>query len=297
MLPTSSPAAPSPLTETLAKVPTGRAVWAIVLGIMSFFVAQVLVMVPLSPVLATNEYLGLLLATILYNVLVIASVWAIIRFLLKGSPRTYGLGGPVLTPLWAVAAFVVPLACIGLITLVTPGSWQAPGTSWEPVGTVVGLIIYVGMFGSIVEEVVFHGLMYPLMKKWLSPWWSAVVTGVVFAVAHMTNGGWTPLSAACFMFTATAIAVYFAYVVEQSGSVWSAAWGHVVWNLVLNVTSIAAAPSDRALLNYVVTDDNPLLTGGDGGFGDSLISAVVVLACAGLVMWRGRRREDRVPAV
>ena len=93
---TSPENASDSLAHALTKVSTGRAVLAIILGILSFYVGQVIVMAPLLPVLATNEYLGLFLATVLYNALVIASTWAIIRFLLKQRPGAYGLAGPVL---------------------------------------------------------------------------------------------------------------------------------------------------------------------------------------------------------
>ena len=68
-----------------------------------------------------------------------------------------------------------------------------------------------------------------------------------------------------------------------------------MWRLVLALTYMDTVQGDDILFSYVITDDNRLLTGHDGRFGDSLLTVPVLLVCAGLLMWLARRCRARPP--
>ncbi len=288
-------------SETLAltSVSTVRAVVAMNLGLACLFVPTPLSFVLAYPFGQTSYSAAAFLFAFTHNALALTGTWVIIRFLLKQRPDTYGLAGPVLPLRWAPTAIIVPAVCIGLITLATPGEWLVPEVYWER-SEVVNMALRV-LYFPVVDEVIFHGLMYTLMKTWLSPWWAATFTGTVFATAHLFLSSygyrftfsWTPSGTVQVILTSTALAIFLAAVVELTGSVWNAAWCHVVWKLVLALTSIDTVQGDNILFSYVITDDNRLLTGHDGRFGDSLLTVPVLLVCAGLLMWLARRRQAR----
>ena len=83
------------------------------------------------------------------------------------------------------------------------------------------------LYFPVVDVVIFHGLMYTLMKTWLSPWRAATLTGTVFATAHLFLSSygyrftfsWTPSGTVQVILASTALAIFLAAVVELTGSV------------------------------------------------------------------------------
>ncbi len=157
-------------------------------------------------------------------------------------------------------------------------------------------IIYVGFLGSVTEEIVFHALVYPLLRQKLPVCWAALVTGVIFSLTHLPNNDqtWTVTNFTLFFISATSIAILFAYITESSGSIWNAAWGHVMWNILLVQINISSSWGDNFLINYIVKADQPLITGGQGGITASMVTPIVCLLASALIAWRMKTRASLV---
>lgn len=281
----------------MKKQSLSRSLVAIVLAIAAMLVSMVVLGFPASLIQSVNEPASLVVYTLLHNAVVITCVWFIIRRFLKDSPAAYGLGRPGPGWVWPLVGLALPLATLLLVSLVLPGHWGPLGTEYDAVDTVAYLIIYTGFFGSVVEEVVYHGVMYPLLRQRLGVLASAVITGVVFALSHMANpNDWTAAGMAVFFLVSTCMSVALGYVTEYTGSVWAAACLHVLWNIMtVGFLNIGTEARPDYLLNYVVEHDVPLLTGSTGGLTASLMVVPVMVGLIACVLLTARRRGGLVP--
>lgn len=265
----------------------GKIIVGTILGILGLFAPQIILGFLVLPLLQYNQNLGILVFVPLVNIAVISIVYAIIRYFLKDNPSVYGLKKVSFNWKWIVFVTALPLVVTTVITILLGGKLSTPGTNFPLADTFFGLIMYVGFLGSVTEEFVFHGLVYPLFRQKISVWWSALVTGIIFALVHLPNNdGWTVYSFSLFFFGALSIAILFAYITESSDSIWNAAWGHVVWNILMSIINISPKWYDTTLINVIIPKDVPLISGGDGGITISIVTPVICLLASTVIAWR-----------
>ncbi len=82
------------------------------------------------------------------------------------------------------------------------------------------LFLLVGIIGPVLEELIFRGVFFDLLKK-KNPVVIALVTGVVFGAYHMN---WNQFIYATFL------GVIFALYVAYTGSIWSSIVPHILVN-------------------------------------------------------------------
>ena len=102
--------------------------------------------------------------------------------------------------------------------LIAPG-----GFSWS------GLVITLAFVGAIVpfaEELFFRGLVYGWLRRRMSVWLAALVSGFGFAILH---GVWWLIPALALL------GVILALIYERSGSIWAAAITHGLFNSLTTV--------------------------------------------------------------
>ncbi len=81
----------------------------------------------------------------------------------------------------------------------------------EGLGLKVGLIVSACIAAPVVEELVFRGYIYGVLKKFTNPLFAMVVAGALFAVVHMNLPALLPL---------WILAVLLTLSYELSGSLW-----------------------------------------------------------------------------
>jgi len=133
--------------------------------------------------------------------------------------------------LTAIASgFVAVVAIFGVAS--TSGENMVLSSDWR-------LIVLQVTLGPVLEEVVFRGYLFSLLK-WsfqklgvnLALNWFAIVTaGVAFALAHLAQPGVSWLQLACITSTGT----LYGWVRCHSGSAAAAAVSHATYNLTLYV--------------------------------------------------------------
>lgn len=99
--------------------------------------------------------------------------------------------------------------------------------SWPLILTFISLVI----LAPIAEEILMRGMMYTSLKKLLRPLWAAILTSLIFAAAHLPEGGsggplWV---AAIDTFT---LSLVLCYLRDKTGSLWSAITLHSLKNTV-----------------------------------------------------------------
>ena len=137
---------------------------------------------------------------------------------------------------------------------------------------------------AVHEEFAFRGYWLFVFAKRLRFWWAALITSLMFGVAHLGNPGENLLG----ILQVVVIGLLFCLMIRRTGSLWFALGFHAAWDWA--ETFFYGTPDSGLLgvgryLNSSVQGPR-WLTGGSAGPEGSVIAFVVVLLCALLVHLR-----------
>jgi membrane protease YdiL (CAAX protease family) len=167
-----------------------------------------------------------------YGILMAFVVWLAVR---AGRPL---IGAFALQPVadvrgawgWSVGVFVairlapfVYAVVVDLLGVKIPGGVVDPTTFFgaSPVGFVLTVVL-AGLFGPLVEEIVFRGVVYRGAAE-VMPWWAAALaSGVVFSLMHFNLYLFVPL---------TLVGFGLATLVHKTGSLRPAIYTHAAYNV------------------------------------------------------------------
>ncbi|MCE2464947.1 MAG: CPBP family intramembrane metalloprotease [Dehalococcoidia bacterium] len=167
------------------------------------------------------------------SILMLLASWALGPVLHKTSIATLGLRLPRKRVLFFMAlpipVFLVSLGFTVAYTLVvTALGWHAlepPEPSlgdFEPVGaSLIMVFIIVAVLVPFAEEVLFRGFIFPGISNSIGPIKAALVTSVLFALAHQQVGVFIPIFVTGLM---------LAWLYHKSGSIWPSFIAHGVQN-------------------------------------------------------------------
>ena len=137
---------------------------------------------------------------------------------------------------------------------------------------------------AVHEEFAFRGYWLFVFAKRLRFWWAALITSLMFGVAHLGNPGENALG----ILQVVVIGLLFCLMIRRTGSLWFALGFHAAWDWA--ETFFYGTPDSGLLgvgryLNSSVQGPK-WLTGGSAGPEGSVIAFAVVLLCALLVHLR-----------
>ena len=73
----------------------------------------------------------------------------------------------------------------------------------------------------LVEELIFRGYLYPIMKKYTGVWFALITTSLLFGIIHVSLVPFIPLA----IFGAVLVLLY-----EYTGSIWTPIIAHCIFN-------------------------------------------------------------------
>lgn len=73
----------------------------------------------------------------------------------------------------------------------------------------------------LVEELIFRGYLYPIMKKYTGVWFALITTSLLFGIIHVSLVPFIPLA----IFGAVLVLLY-----EYTGSIWAPITAHCIFN-------------------------------------------------------------------
>jgi membrane protease YdiL (CAAX protease family) len=82
------------------------------------------------------------------------------------------------------------------------------------------------VFAPLSEELLYRGMIYPVFRHHLGPFWGAVAAGSIFGVSHWDLWRTIPLALG---------GALLCYIYEKSGSIYVSALAHGVWNGIMSV--------------------------------------------------------------
>lgn len=276
------------------KINTKRTLLAIVLSILLLIAAQVAALLAGEGIAALGVPAAVCnaAASVLYPVLTLLGLKLLCGRILKISLADCRIAKSGVKPVWAVCGIFMPmLVVIGF--LLVPGHWENPAVSPAQLPAVLsGAILFIGFAGGIVEEAVFRGVIMKAVEMRWNRYAAIFVPSIVFAAGHTIGMEIDLAGFLQLMIAGSAVGILFSLVAYESGSIWSSAWLHGVWNIWMasGILSIGPEAQEGALFNYVLDTDSLLITGGDFGSEASCLSIAVYLAFILLAVLRLRKK-------
>ena len=86
---------------------------------------------------------------------------------------------------------------------------------------VVVICFSAAIAAPLVEELIFRGYLYPIMKKYTGAWFALVTTSLLFGIIHVSLVPFIPLA----IFGAMLVLLY-----EYTGSIWTPIIAHCIFN-------------------------------------------------------------------
>lgn len=200
-----------------------------------------------------------------------------IRKILKLPLRDFRISKPKSAILWCVCAFALPLAVSAFFIFVTPGYFSMSDfETSRNIGIILSAVLSSCLAAGITEELVFRGLIMRTLEVRWGRTVAVIVPSTLFGALHiinMENPNVTDIL--MLLFAGTAVGVMFSLIAIQSGSIWTSAIVHGIWNLVIigGILGIGVE-SAPAIFKYRLTSESTLLTGGKFGIEASLPAVI-----------------------
>lgn len=268
---------------------TKKIMAGISLGLVGMVLMQVLAGFLANPIIELNQNFGIVVFLLLYNALVLLLAIGIIKKFLGGQLEDYGLGKQPIKKDQFILGLALPLIIFSTLVLLFSGHWQGVGSEVSAKVVFFELLLYVGLSGAVAEEIIFRGLIYHLLRKKLSFLPATTISSFIFAVIHIFNGGWTTSDFLFFCLLSVTLGIYLAYLTEDSGNVWGAAWVHYVWNVVNSSIATGTDAVENSLVSYIIEGGSPYLTGSVSGPLFTVSGFLVLLVTCLFYAWKLRR--------
>jgi membrane protease YdiL (CAAX protease family) len=88
------------------------------------------------------------------------------------------------------------------------------------------LLLMGAVLAPISEELFFRGMIYPLTRYSLGPFWGAIGAGIIFGLAHWDAWRAIPLAIG---------GAILCYLYEKSDSIWATVTAHGMWNGIMTL--------------------------------------------------------------
>ena len=197
--------------------------------------------------------------------------------------------------IWAVSAFLMPaIAVVGL--LMTAGHWDnTKMDSAQLADYITTSVFVVGLAVGAVEEAVFRGFAMKALEMRWNKAVAAIVPSVLFGAVHALNGQLSIVSFIQLLVAGSIVGILFSLVTYESGSIWSAALMHAVWNMCMagSILNIYTEPVENCIFNYVLESKSMLITGGEFGAEASVISIGAYLIFTVIAVILLKKKSER----
>lgn len=251
----------------------------IVLGIVLTFAAVPLTMITASK-LVDKSY-RIMWPQLLAAVLVWIGYRFWVRRIEKREPTELATG-PMGRQLGMGLLVGAGLVAATFATLAALGVYRLDGMNALGFFLVIPLaeMLLVGM----AEEMMFRGVVFGVTERSLGSAAAIVISAIVFSVAHLPNDGVSVLAVAVL----AAYGVLQAAIYMKTRLLWACIGTHIAWNYGVSQIFSATVSGHEASAGMLRGElaGNTLLTGGAFGVEASLVTLVLISACA--VWWLRR---------
>jgi membrane protease YdiL (CAAX protease family) len=259
--------------------------------LLQFFVVAFVAAVGSAAVTAVdgNPWLTLVLGLATAVLAVLAYAWVVGRTE-KRPPDEVGRAGAVSALL---RGLLIGVALFGAVigNLAFLGYYRIDG-----LGSPEGAAALFGFMAAaaVSEELLYRGILFRTLERYLGTWVTLVLTAVVFGAMHLTNPNATPLGVAAVALAGGGM-LASAYVATRR--LWLPIGLHFGWNFAAGgifSTEVSGNGTRQGLVDSV-TSGPAWITGGDFGPEASPYTVVFGLLLTVAFLWLAHRRGNLVP--
>lgn len=172
------------------------------------------------------------------------------------------------------------------------GGFQVVGPNTPHWPTWWAMVLFVGAGAGIGEELLFRGVLFRLLEDVVGSWVTIVVTGSLFAVAHIAN----PDATVQGVLGIVAAGLVFGLLYTTTRNLWLMFGFHGAWNIVQGpiMGVIVSGTGDPDGLLTVTPAGSDLISGGIFGAEASVVTVVVLFLLAASLGWYAIRHGQIV---
>ncbi len=221
-----------------------------------------------------------LLATILGVCSFVFSYWLFVRFIERKPFSDFALPGSAKEWLFGAAVgTIVMAATIGIIAAL--GGYRITGYNDAHVLTAV---LSMALVSGIPEEILFRGVIFRFLEKWLGSVAALLCSALLFGVAHISNPNSSWLAAFAI---AVEAGVMLGAVYMMTRRLWAAIGLHMAWNATQGgVFGVAVSGTDVKGLIISQPAGSEWISGGAFG-AEASLPAIILCTSIGLYfLWK-----------
>ncbi|MCM1329561.1 MAG: CPBP family intramembrane metalloprotease [Ruminococcus sp.] len=283
------------------KISAWRAIAAALSAIVALVVSQLLATLIGSGITALGvpKFAGNLVDAALYLLFTLLLLKVISGKILGVTLAECRITRYKIKPLWAAAAFIMPAIVVAGL-LLTAGHWEnSPKNGLQIADCITTSVFVAGLSVGAVEEAVFRGVMMKALEMRWGKAAAVIAPSVLFGAAHVMNGGLSIVSFIQLLVAGSVVGILFSLVTYESGSIWSSALMHGVWNMCMGtgILNIYTEPSEGCIFNYVLESKSALVTGGEFGVEASVISIgayLIFTAAATVLIKKNSQKGEKI---
>jgi membrane protease YdiL (CAAX protease family) len=270
----------------------GISLLAIVLLVVSQLLAGVVATCFLE--LGAPAWIDIPVCGILYPVFALLLAKYLMDKLLRQKLSECGISPFGLKLKWVVFAILLPSAVTVCYLLIIPGEYVSSGMSnARAFETVLTGVLYTGIAAGVVEEMVFRGFIFHALEKAWNTKVALIVPSLLFGIVHIIGMNFSVGSCLLVIVAGTAVGIMFTLIRIESGSIWSSALVHAMWNIIIigGVLTISETPDEYSIATYVLSMKSFAVTGGEFGIESSVIALAgyVIVSFLAVLMIRKHR--------
>ena len=204
---------------------------------------------------------------------------AVSELSVRGMGRELGVGLLLGVSLYAACEAVLMVMGIYRIEGLNPLSFMIPA-------------IAMALSSGVYEELLFRGVLYGSVEKWLGSWAAVVVSSLVFGLTHLINPQGT-MEGALFIAVEAGILLAAAYLLTRR--LWVSMGFHVAWNYTQSAIfsgNVSGNDAAQGLVRSTIRGPD-YLTGGSFGVESSVI-ALGLCTTTGIVMLVMAAKRGRI---
>lgn len=219
--------------------------------------------------------IGVIVFSVVYIFLAYFVVKWIIVNVFKENLYVYRITKPHFNKWFLLCAILLPVLVYGVYILCVPGEFFTPNftSQNEYLRNIFWVIFVNGFAAAIVEEMICRGLLMGYIQRKTNIFVAISITAIFFAVIHIFNGALSMWSLVMLLVSGILVGIMFGLATYIFNSIWASISIHLCWN-VSQLIWITDHKIDDQPIQYVLTSNNMLITGGEFGFESSLISII-----------------------
>lgn len=171
--------------------------------------------------------------------------------------------------------FLLPAIVLMFYLIFIPGSFTMIDnkSTKNYIEILIETILIGGIVAPIVEEVIFRGILLKYIEERSNIIFATIITSILFSLVHLFNAKLAGIDLYLLIIAGTTAGIMYAVATYKYNSIWASVVLHIFWNLG-GLLVITNSKVDYSIFQYVIKNNNVLITGGDYGDDASIISII-----------------------